>query len=73
MKDINRKGYLFSNHDLAKLILPLVIEQLLAICVGMADTVMIAAAFKSEAIVQVAWEIAFVTSGLHREFRWRNL
>lgn len=47
MKDINRKGYLFSNHDLAKLILPLVIEQLLAICVGMADTVMIAAAGES--------------------------
>lgn len=35
------KGYLYSNSDLKKLILPLVMEQLLAILVGMLDTVMI--------------------------------
>ena len=43
MQDIERRGYLFSNQDLLKLILPLVVEQLLAIAVGMADTIMIAA------------------------------
>lgn len=35
------KNYLFSNADLRKLILPLVFEQILAITVGMADTMMI--------------------------------
>lgn len=38
---IDRSGYLFSNTDLRKLILPLVFEQTLAITVGMADTMMI--------------------------------
>lgn len=33
---------LYSNKDLKKLILPLVLEQLLAILVGMVDTIMIA-------------------------------
>ena len=47
MQDIDRKGYLFSNSDLVKLILPLVVEQLLAITVGMADTIMIAAVGES--------------------------
>ncbi|MCD7765751.1 MAG: MATE family efflux transporter, partial [Lachnospiraceae bacterium] len=32
---------LFSNHDLLILILPLVLEQALAITVGMADTMMV--------------------------------
>lgn len=36
--------YLYSNKDLRKLIIPLVIEQLLAILVGIIDTVMIAGA-----------------------------
>ena len=35
------KEKLYSNTDLRKLILPLVIEQLLAVLVGMLDTVMI--------------------------------
>ena len=35
---------LFSNTDLRKLILPLVLEQALAITVGMADTMMISSA-----------------------------
>lgn len=35
-------NYLFSNKDLKKLIIPLVIEQILSITVGMADTVMVA-------------------------------
>lgn len=34
--------YLFSNRDLAALILPLILEQTLAITVGMADTMMVA-------------------------------
>ncbi|MFX7844766.1 hypothetical protein ABTK14_21190, partial [Acinetobacter baumannii] len=37
-------GYLFSNHDLKKLIIPLVIEQILAITVGVADSMMVASA-----------------------------
>ena len=32
---------MFSNKDLRKLIIPLVIEQLLAVTIGMADTVMV--------------------------------
>lgn len=39
---IDRSNYLFDNHALAVLIIPLVIEQLLAILVGMADSIMIA-------------------------------
>lgn len=35
------EGTLYSNTDLKKLILPLIMEQLLAILVGMLDTVMI--------------------------------
>lgn len=35
-------GYLFSNQDLKKLIIPLVIEQILAITVGVADSMMVA-------------------------------
>lgn len=38
----DRSNYLFDNHALAALIIPLVIEQLLAILVGMADSIMIA-------------------------------
>lgn len=38
----DRSGYLFDNKSLASLIIPLVIEQLLAVLVGMADSVMVA-------------------------------
>ena len=44
MNDIVKKNYLFSNRDLVKLIVPLIIEQFLAVAVGMADTIMVAAA-----------------------------
>lgn len=37
-----RSGYLFDNKTLLALILPLIIEQLLAVLVGMADSIMIA-------------------------------
>lgn len=36
------KNYLFSNRDLRRLIVPLLIEQLLAILVGMSDSIMVA-------------------------------
>ncbi|WP_040213119.1 MATE family efflux transporter [Clostridium polynesiense] len=36
------KNYLFTNKDLYKLIIPLIIEQLLSIAVGMADSMMVA-------------------------------
>ena len=35
---------LYSNKDLKKLIVPLIVEQTLAIAVGMADTIMVSAA-----------------------------
>lgn len=41
-KKIDRSGYLFDNKALVALIIPLVIEQLLAVLVGMADSIMIA-------------------------------
>lgn len=39
---IDRRHYLFNNRALAMLIIPLVIEQMLAVLVGMADSIMIA-------------------------------
>ena len=36
-----KKGHLFSPKDMAILIFPLVIEQLLSITIGMADTIMV--------------------------------
>lgn len=39
---IDRSKYLFNNRDLITLIIPLIIEQLLAVLVGMADSIMIA-------------------------------
>lgn len=39
---VDRSGYLFDNRALTALIVPLVVEQLLAILVGMADSIMIA-------------------------------
>ncbi len=43
----DRSNYLFSNKELAVLILPLIVEQLLAILVGIADTVMISSVGES--------------------------
>ena len=42
MKTKEKTNYLFDNRMLAKLIFPLIIEQLLAVLVGMADSLMIA-------------------------------
>ena len=39
---VDRSGYLFDNRSLVALIIPLVVEQLLAVLVGMADSIMIA-------------------------------
>ena len=41
-KKEKRQGYFFDNKALLALILPLVVEQLLAVLVGMADSIMIA-------------------------------
>ncbi len=41
-KKIDRSNYLFDNKALVALIIPLIIEQLLAVLVGMADSIMIA-------------------------------
>ena len=40
--ETDRRGYLFDNKALVALIIPLIIEQLLAVLVGMADSIMIA-------------------------------
>ncbi len=45
--DSAERRMLFSNKDLIKLIIPLLIEQALAMAVGMADTIMVAAAGES--------------------------
>ncbi len=39
---VDRSGYLFDNRSLVTLIMPLIVEQLLAVLVGMADSIMIA-------------------------------
>ena len=41
-KSINKDELIFKNSDLRKLIFPLIIEQLLSIMVGMADSIMVA-------------------------------
>ena len=41
IRKIDRSNYLFSNKMLLSLIVPLVIEQLLSVLVGMADSIMI--------------------------------
>lgn len=40
----SRKRYLFTNRDLIRLIAPLIVEQILAVTVGMADTMMVSSA-----------------------------
>lgn len=40
-KAVQPEGYLFSNQDLKRLIIPLIIEQILAVMVGMVDTMMV--------------------------------
>ncbi len=47
MENIDRRRMFFSNKDLVRLIIPLLIEQTLAMTVGMVDTVMVAAAGES--------------------------
>ena len=42
-----KEGYLFDNRALFALILPLVVEQMLAVLVGMADSIMIASVGES--------------------------
>ena len=42
MEDKEEKQRIFSNGDLVKLIIPLIVEQLLMVTVGLADSIMIA-------------------------------
>ena len=51
---VDRSGYLFSNRDLTALLIPLVIEQLLSVLVGMADSIMVASV--GEAAVSGVWQ-----------------
>lgn len=44
MQQSDTKEYLFSNRDLRCLILPLIVEQILAVTVGMVDTMMVSSA-----------------------------
>ena len=59
-KKMEKRGeYLFDNRSLAVLIFPLVVEQLLAILVGMADSIMVAsvgeAAVSGVSLVDILW------------------
>lgn len=47
MEETLKKKYLFTNKGLMKLILPLVMEQFLAVAVGMADSIMVASVGES--------------------------
>jgi len=47
IKEEVKKNYLFSNKDLIQLILPIMVEQLLAILVGLADSIMVASVGES--------------------------
>ena len=42
LEDMKGKPYYFTNHDLKRFILPVIIEQFLALLVGMADSIMVA-------------------------------
>ena len=42
LEDLKGKPYYFTNHDLKRFILPVIIEQFLALLVGMADSIMVA-------------------------------
>lgn len=42
-----RKNYLFTNKDLKRLLIPLMVEQFLAVAVGMADSIMVASVGES--------------------------
>ena len=44
MQQSGKKEYLFTNQDLKRLILPLIVEQILAVTVGMVDTMMVSSA-----------------------------
>ena len=41
---VGQKQYLFTNSDLKRLIAPLIVEQILAVTVGMVDTMMVSSA-----------------------------
>lgn len=47
MEEKLKKSYLFTNKDLFRLLLPLMIEQFLAVAVGMADSIMVASVGES--------------------------
>lgn len=42
LEEMKEKPYYFSNHDLKKLIVPMIIEQFLSLLVGMSDSMMVA-------------------------------
>ncbi|WMI81329.1 MATE family efflux transporter [Anaerotignum sp. MB30-C6] len=42
MEQVDKKSYMFTNRDLKRLIVPMLIEQLLAILVGLCDSLMVA-------------------------------
>lgn len=60
MNQTEKKEFLFSNMDLRKLILPLILEQTLAITVGMADTMM------NNGMAIFLWPASFVLPNMLR-------
>lgn len=47
MKDLEKKDYIFTNRNLLELLFPLMIEQFLAVAVGLADSIMVASVGES--------------------------
>ena len=51
----DKSQYLFSNRDLRVLILPLIVEQFLAVLVGMADSIMVASVGRGCGVPACPW------------------
>ena len=73
-KKEKRQAYFFDNKALLALILPLVVEQLLAVLVGMADSIMIASVGKKPVSRQRRWYglSRSVQSALQCLYIWEN-
>ena len=77
-KKEKRQAYFFDNKTLLALILPLVVEQLLAVLVGMADSIMIAMHFQhwlreEQSLRGSSWDRTDGKKPVSRQRRWYGL